>query len=63
MESGSETVCEWTREGGPKKAVGADGNSNRYDESVCQYVTTIKVACSEFYLFLFGAGFIILKEK
>ena len=44
MECDSGLIGEWTCEGGPKREVGADGNSNRYDESVCQYVITIKVA-------------------
>ena len=29
---------EWTYEGSPNLTVGADGNSNRYDESICRYV-------------------------
>lgn len=44
VESDSGLTGEWTCEGGPKDQVGADGNSNRYDESVCLCVITIKVA-------------------
>ena len=40
-------TANWQRNGlvrAARNTVGADGNSNRYDESVCLCVITIKVA-------------------
>ena len=46
--------------GRPEFAVGVDGNSNRYDESVWWYV---QKGGLQLYLFLFGAGLFFLERS
>ena len=54
---------EWTYEGSPNLTVGADGNSNRYDESICRYVKFHTGGNQNFGFCSFGDGSFFLFHR